>query len=116
MIVTHVFAEISLTQVFLQIANLGAEWVMWLLVVLSFVSVAIMIERALFYKARSVDMDALSSQLTSGIKSKNLEPLARTIRASQALECVVLGAGLAEINRGINAVSEAMLSAKARER
>jgi biopolymer transport protein ExbB len=78
--------------------------------------VAIMIERALFYKARSVDAEALGSQLTTGLRSKNLEPVARILRGSQALECVVLSAGLSEINRGINAVSEAMLSAKARER
>src|SRR5690606_30261869 len=38
---------------------LGAEWVLWLLLLLSVASVAVMIERALFFYRRRVDPDRL---------------------------------------------------------
>src|SRR5437016_2807602 len=103
----------SLTDAFLKVALLGAEWVMWLLVVLSFVSVAIMIERALYLRARRIDADLLTQQLGSALRTRNSEQAIRLVRGSPAIECVVLAAGLSEIHRGIHAVSEAMLSAKA---
>src|SRR5882762_10379597 len=106
----------SLTNLFLQVAFFGAEWVMWLLVGLSFISVAIMIERTLFFKGRGVDADALGRQLNTALRNKNLEQALKLVRGSQAIECRVLAAGLAEMHRGAHAVSEAMLSAKARER
>ena len=41
----------SLTDKFLQFALLGAEWVLWLLIVLSIISVYVMIERAVFFRS-----------------------------------------------------------------
>ncbi len=43
----------SLTEEFLKFSLLGAEWVLWLLVVLSVLSVYVMIERALFFRGVS---------------------------------------------------------------
>ncbi len=40
----------NLTQKFLQFALVGAEWVLWLLVVLSVISVYVMLERFLFFR------------------------------------------------------------------
>lgn len=40
----------NLTEKFLQFALLGAEWVLWLLIVLSVISVYIMLERFLFFR------------------------------------------------------------------
>ena len=42
----------NLTQSFVDFALLGAEWVMWLLIVLSVVSIAIMVDRALWFRGR----------------------------------------------------------------
>jgi len=41
----------SLTEEFLKFSLLGAEWVLWLLVVLSVLSVYVMIERVLFFRS-----------------------------------------------------------------
>jgi len=43
----------SLTEEFLKFSLLGAEWVLWLLVVLSVLSVYVMIERGLFFRGVS---------------------------------------------------------------
>ena len=40
------------------LALLGSEWVLWLLVALSVISVSIMIERAVFYSTRKLDARA----------------------------------------------------------
>ena len=40
----------DLTQKFLEFALVGAEWVLWLLVVLSVISVYVMLERFLFFR------------------------------------------------------------------
>src|SRR6266496_1442487 len=56
-----------LTQKLLAVTNLGADWVLWLLVLLSIVSVGVMLERAAFFLARRVaDADALSARLLAG--------------------------------------------------
>jgi biopolymer transport protein ExbB len=41
----------NLTEKFLQFALVGAEWVLWLLVVLSVISVYVMLERGLFFRS-----------------------------------------------------------------
>src|SRR6186713_2555808 len=75
----------DLTSKFLAFTLLGAEWVLWLLIVLSVLSVAVMIERFLYLLRRKVDLDRL-------IK------------------------GLREAPRGPGAASEAMISARSRQR
>ena len=40
-----------------------AEWVLWLLIALSLISVAIMVERYLFYRRHAVDSDAIRKKL-----------------------------------------------------
>ena len=68
----------NLTEKFLQFATLGAEWVLWLLVILSVISVYVMIERALFFRSMSGDdakvrrplFDLLAERDTSGARAK----------------------------------------------
>ena len=49
-----------LTQKLLSVSNLGADWVLWLLVSLSVISVGIMLERAAFFLSRRIaNPDAL---------------------------------------------------------
>jgi biopolymer transport protein ExbB len=45
----------------------GAEWVLWLLLALSVVSVVVMVERALFLKRHQVDYSTLMDGLTSAL-------------------------------------------------
>ena len=53
----------NLTERLLPVALLGAEWVLWLLVALSVVSVTIMIERVWYYRATFLDIDSLLADL-----------------------------------------------------
>jgi biopolymer transport protein ExbB len=106
----------SLTEQFLNFALLGAEWVMWLLVALSIISVGVMIERAMFLGARRVDVDALSQDAKKALRDGDATAFANRYRASNAMAAQVAVRGLAEQDRGIDAVSEAMNSEKTRAR
>src|SRR2546428_7454098 len=106
----------NLTDTFLSLALMGAEWVMWLLVALSVVSVTIIIERAIFFGTRRVNAARLSAELHRLLRVGELREAYQLVRCSKAMECVVVAAGLEEAHRGIHAATEAMLSAKARER
>ncbi|MCE9543952.1 MAG: MotA/TolQ/ExbB proton channel family protein [Planctomycetia bacterium] len=105
-----------LTKILLRAVSFGAEWVLWVLLILSFVSVGIIVERILFYRSSSVDAGALRESLTESLNSGDIKGAYEQVAESDAIECKVLAAGLAAFGRGSEACSEAMASAKARER
>lgn len=106
----------NITDKFLAFTLLGAEWVMWLLIVLSIVSVAVMIERLRFFAARKIDIDALTADLRAHLAAGNVDGAVKKYGASPAIEVVVGLTGLKEAARGPEAASEAMVSAKTRQR
>ena len=106
----------NITTKFLSFTLLGAEWVLWLLIVLSCVSLAIMIERAWFFVTHNFDANTVGEQLKKLLRTGKISDARGLMKGSGAIEAVVIDAGLAEVERGADAVSEAMLSAKARER
>jgi biopolymer transport protein ExbB/TolQ len=112
----HVQRPMNLTESFLKITLLGAEWVMWLLIGLSVISITIMIERMLFFLLRRVNIDKLSAEVKRLLRAGEAEKVREMVENSRAVECRVLAAGLSVASRGVEAASEAMLSAKARER
>lgn len=106
----------NLTESFLKITLLGAEWVMWLLIGLSVISITIMVERALFFLLRRVNIDKLAAEVKRSLRAGETEKLRDMVKDSWSVECRVLEAGLSVASRGVEAASEAMLSAKAREK
>ena len=106
----------SLTEQFLNFALLGAEWVMWLLVALSIVSVGVMIERAMFLRARRIDVDTLTQDAKKALREGDVTAFEKRYQGSLAMPAQVAVRGLAEQDRGIDTVSEAMNSEKTRAR
>ena len=94
---------------------LGSEWVLWLLIGLSVLSVAVMVERAIFLRARG-DADALARELGSLLRAVTSRARARRSRAGRTPAAIVAAAGLDHFARGTDAVGEAMAGAKARLR
>lgn len=105
----------NITQKFLSFTYLGAEWVLWLLIILSCVSVAIMIERAWYFLTHRFDQ-SMSERLKALLRSGKITEALQALGRSRAAEARVLIAGLQEAPRGTEAVGEAMLSAKSRIR
>jgi biopolymer transport protein ExbB len=92
-----------LTTKILSFTNVGAEWVLWLLIALSIASVAIMIERATFFAARKkVDVDALLPALLAGELAKARD----AVGDQPGVEADVVRAAAANAALGADALTE----------
>src|SRR3954470_24261751 len=105
-----------ITERILGFTLLGSEWVLWLLVGLSVLSVGVMVERALFLMSTRTDFDGIAKELLSLLKTGDLTGARRALAGQRAPESQVAAAGLEQYTRGSDAVSEAMASAKSRLR
>jgi biopolymer transport protein ExbB/TolQ len=107
-----------LTNLLLKLTYLGAEWILWLLVALSILSIAIILERWFYYWRTGVDADELGDQLQERMRKGDLAGAWQLVkdRHTASIECGVVAAGLVSLRGGLHAASEAMLSAKSRMR
>lgn len=96
--------------------NFGAEWVMWLMLGLSVISVAIMLERAWFYWSLRDDVAALATELRSLLRKNDLDGAKKRMEQSPSAEAAVVVAGLEEADHGARAADEAMKGAAALQR
>ena len=103
-----------LTQLFLKVAFVGSEWVLWVLLLINFISVATIVDRILYLRRNKVAGEALGNQLDQLLRAGDLRGAWTLVSESEAIECVVVAAGLSALSRGAQACSEAMLGAKAR--
>ncbi|MBK9033741.1 MAG: MotA/TolQ/ExbB proton channel family protein [Myxococcales bacterium] len=106
----------NLTQSFVDFALLGAEWVMWLLIVLSVVSIAIMVDRALWFRHRDGDTASARGELARATDDEARAALAKRWRASPAIPLQVAATGLEALAGGPAAAAEAMHGERARWR
>jgi biopolymer transport protein ExbB/TolQ len=93
----------------------GAEWVMWLLIALSVVSVAIILERAWFFSSLRDDLAGLAKDLQTALEH-SIEAAQKRMAQSPSAEAAVVSAGLAIAHRGPLAAQEAMAGAAALQR
>src|SRR5262245_38060518 len=107
-----------LTSLFLRLTYVGAEWVMWILLLLSIVSIALMVERWMYFYRTRVDADDLAAKLDEQLRARNLQGAWQLVKDThtQSIESAVVAAGLIALRNGAHAASEAMLSVKARMR
>jgi biopolymer transport protein ExbB len=96
--------------------GLGAGWVLLLMLVLSVVSLAIMLERAWLYWSLRDDVPGLMRDLGRLLRSGDLEGARRRLEASPSAEAAVVMAGVVEAGMGFEAAEEAMLGASALQR
>jgi biopolymer transport protein ExbB len=96
--------------------NFGAEWVMWLMLGLSVVSVAIMLERAWFFWSVRDDVAALARDLRGFLAKDDLAAAQKRFEASPSAEAAVVVAGLIEADHGAKAAHEAMAGATSLQR
>ena len=105
-----------ITQHLLTFTLFGSEWVLWLLVFLSVLSVAVMVERGIAMSGRLRDFESLSEKLHKALASGDVKVARALLGDGRSPEARVALVGLDELPRGSNAAVEAMSSARARER
>ncbi len=92
------------------LANLGAGWVMWILLALSVLVVAIAIERAIVLFLGQDDVAELRRNLASALGRGDLVAARGHVVTSRTFEARVLEAGLGALPRGPSAVEERLAS------
>jgi biopolymer transport protein ExbB len=91
----------------------GASWVLWLLMILSVVSLAIMLERAWVYWTLREDIDKLVTDLGKLLRSGDRTGAKALLEKSPSAEAAVVLAGLIESDHGADSAEEAMMGAAA---
>ena len=97
-------------------SNFGAGWVMWLLVGLSVISVAIMLERGWFYWTLRDDIARLAERLRTALRDGDMAEAQKRMEASPSAEAAVVIAGLLEAGHGAKSADEAMQGATVLQR
>jgi biopolymer transport protein ExbB len=107
-----------LTSLFLRLTYVGAEWVLWILLALSVISIALIIERCLYFLRTRSRTFELGAQLQEQLRAGNVRNAWQLVKDSreQSIESAVVAAGLVALRNGPQAASEAMQSVKARMR
>jgi biopolymer transport protein ExbB len=103
-----------LTGLFLKLAYIGAEWVLWVLLALSFLSIGIIIDRLLYFRREGRESEALNAALLEHLRVGNYRAAWELVSNAQGVSAAVVAAGLQAMRRGADACSEAMQSVKAR--
>ena len=85
---------------FLQLALLGANWVLWILVVLSIASVAIVIERWLFFRSITGRDTALVKPVAERLADDDVDGVRSKIKGAASPGARLVGAMLEVADRG----------------
>jgi biopolymer transport protein ExbB len=106
----------DLSRAFVDFAQLGANWVLWLLIVLSVISIGVMIDRALWLRNRDTDTERFTRELRGAFERNELDRLQTKYMDDPAVPIQVGLRGLAARDHGPEAVAEAMHGERARWR
>jgi biopolymer transport protein ExbB len=96
--------------------NIGAEWVLWLLLALLGLSIIIVVERLLFFWRNRVDTADLSRRVIEAIRAGQPRQAREQLGKASGMAPGVLGAALDAWDDGVDSVEEVIAAAVARER
>jgi biopolymer transport protein ExbB len=96
--------------------EVGATPIMYLMIALSVVSVAIMIERAWFFSTVRENIEKLAGALATLLDVHDVSGAKELVSTSKSAEAAIVAAGLRQLGRGADAAEEAMASATALQR
>lgn len=100
----------------LKVALLGSSWVMYLLLALSVVSIATMVERWVFFRRRRDDVDELGDKLLALLEQDDPAAAKKLLEKSRSIEATVLRAGLRYWGATPEAIEDAVSGELLRER
>jgi len=110
----HTNSTEGLVQRLLSLPVFRSEWVLWLLLGLSLLSVAVMVERWLFYRRRKLDFNALKDELSKALDKGDFDAAAKVLAQHDTLETNVTLAGLRGYEKGPESVEDLIAGAMTR--
>ena len=99
---------INIVDKLLGLTLLGTEWILWLLLALSVSSVAIMLERIMYFMRMRIDMKAFMATMTKNLAERDYDAAQKACEQSPAIEAQVALRGFATRSRGADAMRETM--------
>lgn len=93
-----------------------AEWVLWLLIALSIVSVSIMVERVIFYRRHAVNVDEVRAKLADFLGRGEFSAATEYLSQYDSLETNIVLFGLRAHEQGAESVASLLDGAVPRER
>jgi biopolymer transport protein ExbB/TolQ len=112
----HQGASGRLIQTILELPIFHAEWVLWLLLGLSVASIAVVLERVIFYFRHATDAQALRTKLLEHLDRGDFEGAAKALGGQDSLEATVVLAGLRAYEKGPESVEDLIAGALGQER
>lgn len=95
---------------------LGAEWVMWVLIFLSLISITIMIERLIFFIGQRTDVAVFGKELGQKLREQDFKGAKEVAGKSKGVAAAVAKIAVAEAKHGPEALDEAAQGAIITER
>jgi biopolymer transport protein ExbB len=105
-----------ITERILAFTLFGSEWVLWLLIFLSVVSVAVMVERAIAMSGKAPSLQDIGDKLLKLLAAGDVKGVREALGAPRSPEVRVALAGLDALSKSRTAAVEAMASARSHER
>jgi biopolymer transport protein ExbB/TolQ len=109
---TH--ATEGLVQNLLSLPIFRSEWVIWVLLSLSLLSVAVMVERWFYYRRRKVDFEAVRDEFSKLLGKGDFDAAAKHLAKYNSLETNVTLAGLRGYEKGPESVEDLISGAMSR--
>jgi biopolymer transport protein ExbB len=109
---TYMLTE-SLLQFF---ENLGAEWVLWLLVGLGLLAIVVMVERFIFFRRHQVDPESLTRSVVGALREGGPPAAREALGNLHGMTGGVLKAALDAWDDGVESVEEVIQAAIAQQR
>jgi biopolymer transport protein ExbB len=96
--------------------DLGAEWVLWLLLSLSVLSIAVMLERWFFLRRHVVDSEKMTRDALDALKRGGSVEAMGVVQGQVSMLAVVLQAAFEAFADGVSSVEEVIQAAITRDR
>ena len=104
----------GLVQRLLSLPVFRSEWVLWLLLGLSLLSVAVMVERWFFYRRHKIDFEAVKDEFAKSLDKGDFDAAAKLLAKHDSLETNVTLAGLRGYEKGPESVEDLIAGALSR--
>lgn len=108
--------EFSLVDLFTQLANFGAEWVMYLLLGLAFLALVVAFERQYLYFSTRIDVTKTARKLMGLLEKQDIAGAQGLFKDGKAMEHRVLSDALSVYSKGAESVEEIAQASMIRER
>src|SRR5438132_1441441 len=97
-----------LVQKLLAVAQVGGQFVLYILIALSVVSIGIIFDRWIYFRRRQIDTAALGSRLVDLLRKGDVAAAIKLLRETRGIEAEVVADALAWYQDGPEAVREVL--------